>query len=378
MAHKLSSYVKYISFKEIIDRIEFIYDPNPALNEGYTQKDDVKNPFFIDLGRIMNNISGMPYLLRIILNREQLIDKDINMLDIKAKFTKFWEDKFNDIKNIKKEEKDVLLNVISCAILSNHDNSKIPIIHIRFDLSNINFNILVRLERMIANAFNLKGIDNITDIYQVAEEEYVDFDNESGDIKRNKQHVIITNGVNLIDIRYIKGFDIYRTITNDIMEVYNKFGIEGARHILIKELYNLFKNSGNNVIYQHIELLADIMTNSGYMMSIDRHGINKLDTDPLSRASFEKTIDQLLTSAVFGEKDYMRSVSSRIMTGKCIKGGTGLCEIILDTDIIENTEVVEMKEKPMFAYKTFKPFVNNNIMNDIINKSDINAYIPVK
>jgi hypothetical protein len=34
----------------------------------------------------------------------------------------------------------------------------------------------------------------------------------------------------------------------------------------------------------------------------------------------------------------MKSVSSRIMAGLCIKGGTGLCNLILDKDLLENSE----------------------------------------
>ena len=61
------------------------------------------------------------------------------------------------------------------------------------------------------------------------------------------------------------------------------------------------------------------MTNSGIIVSIDRHGMNRLDNDPLSKASFEKTVDQLINSAVFGEKDTMRSISSQIMAGMVVK-----------------------------------------------------------
>jgi DNA-directed RNA polymerase II subunit RPB1 len=74
------------------------------------------------------------------------------------------------------------------------------------------------------------------------------------------------------------------------------------------------------------------------LTSIDRHGLNKLDTDPFARASFEKTVEQLITAAVFNETDHMNSVSSRIMAGLCIKGGTGLCNLILDRDLLENSE----------------------------------------
>ena len=46
----------------------------------------------------------------------------------------------------------------------------------------------------------------------------------------------------------------------------------------------------------------------GGLIAVNRHGANKLDTDPFSRASFEKTVEQLLAAAAFGES---RSYSKR-------------------------------------------------------------------
>ena len=43
-------------------------------------------------------------------------------------------------------------------------------------------------------------------------------------------------------------------------------------------------------------------------------------------------------ASAFNEVDHMRSVSSRIMAGRCFKGGTGLCEVIIDNELIENSE----------------------------------------
>jgi DNA-directed RNA polymerase II subunit RPB1 len=81
------------------------------------------------------------------------------------------------------------------------------------------------------------------------------------------------------------------------------------------------------------------MTNNGNIIAINRHGINRLDTDPLSKASFETTVDLLLNAAMFNETDHMRSVSSRIMGGLTIKGGTCLCELIMDNNMLENSEL---------------------------------------
>ena len=35
----------------------------------------------------------------------------------------------------------------------------------------------------------------------------------------------------------------------------------------------------------------------------------------------------------------MKNVSSRIIGGLCIKGGTGLCDLIMDNNMLENSEL---------------------------------------
>ena len=81
---------------------------------------------------------------------------------------------------------------------------------------------------------------------------------------------------------------------------------------------------------RHIELLCDIMTNKGALMSIDRFGINRGNIGPLAKCSFEETTDQLFKAAIFGEKDKLTGVSSNIMMGQIPPCGTGETDIILD------------------------------------------------
>ena len=142
------------------------------------------------------------------------------------------------------------------------------------------------------------------------------------------------------------------------------FGIEAARAALLNEFNTTYESGGSSVNHHHLSILVDVMTHVGAITSIDRHGINRLDTDPLARASFEKTIEQLILAGIFNEVDHMKSVSSRIMAGKVIKGGTGLCQILLDTDILENAEYVEEEE----TVKTFTELTENIFINDILSR----------
>ena len=66
-----------------------------------------------------------------------MLDKEISLLDIKSKFCHWWESRFNDIKNLKKEEKKVINKITNLAILSNSDNDIQPVIHIRFNARDV-------------------------------------------------------------------------------------------------------------------------------------------------------------------------------------------------------------------------------------------------
>ena len=81
-----------------------------------------------------------------------------------------------------------------------------------------------------------------------------------------------------------------------------------------------------------------MMTHMGNIIAIDRHGLDKIDSEPLAKASFEKTMDHFINAALFNQKDNIQSVSSRIMLGRVIPGGTGSFELLLDTDKLENSE----------------------------------------
>jgi DNA-directed RNA polymerase II subunit RPB1 len=238
-------------------------------------------------------------------------------------------------------------------------------------MTDFDFSILINFIDTFIENFKLKGVESISKINGVQEEPIVTFDNENEELIKEKQHVIYTAGVNMVDIRYVNGVDINTTICNDIVTIYELFGVDAARAALIKEFQVVMTGKVN---FQHLEILVDIMTNSGHLTSIDRHGMNKSETDPLSRASFEKTVDQLLQAAVFGEVDHMKSVSSRIMAGLAIKGGTGLCNIILDADLLEKSEYTEDIEQQYV--KTYSELSMNTVMTDMMNKDIDGIFMP--
>ena len=371
-ANIIASSIQFTTIKNVIEGYEIIYDINTK-SSGYTLSDDVSNPFFPNIKTGSKNYENMPWLLRIKLDRSSLIEKNVSLIDIKTSYIKFWKEFTVDLKGMKRQEKKIINSILSTCILSNYDNSETPVIHIRLDILDYDYNLLLEICEWIINNFKLKGIENINRIQDIDDALRVTFDNKDKTFEETSELIILTEGINIEDIRKIEGIDLNRTYCNDIQTIYKYYGVEATRSALLKELRMVY--GSYDVNYHHLSVLVDVMTNNGKLTSIDRHGITKLESDPLSRASFEMPIDQLTKAAMFCEVDHMRSVSSRIMAGRVISGGSGLCDILLDVDMIQNSEYIEDIEN--IYRSTFIGFDNNSVMEDILKRDIINVFKPI-
>jgi DNA-directed RNA polymerase II subunit RPB1 len=331
IANKIGSYLKYTTMSDVVNDVEIYYDPDPYSKTSIMTRDGVTNIFEVSQGKsgCQSEINGLPWIIRMTLSKEKMVERNITLLEIKSNFCYNWSMRFEDNKGPKKEYKKVIDKISQCAIVSNFDNSPTPIIHIRFDANNYNFNTMLQFQEMIISKYKIKGIIGINESNNIIEEKYNHYDSE-GNIVKKDQYVIHTEGINLHEMAQINGINLNETTCNDIVMVYETYGIEAARTVLIRELTQAIESSGVFSNYQHIELLIDAITHMGGLIAVSRHGANKLDTDPLSKASFEKTVEKMLDAAVFSETDYIRSVSSRIMVGGLINGGTGCFDLLLD------------------------------------------------
>lgn len=360
--NKINSYLKYLSINELIDYAEIYYDI--AKNDELSKKlknDNVLNPFFVNNTKA--EISSLPFVFRLKLNIEKMHDKETTVLDIKTKFISYWNKNFSNTKNMKKIEKDIFTKISRCAILNNNDY----IIHIRFSMSSFNYNMLTEFLKIVINKITLKGIENITDT-EMKQENRIIFDDDTGNINNTKEYIVYTAGINIEKLKYFKGINMYRTFCNDIETTYKFYGIEAARHILLNEFMTTFGSSKIN--HNHMSVLIDMMTHTGNIISIDRHGLNKVDSEPIAKASFEKTMDNFINAAIFNEKDNIKSLSSHIMLGRVIPGGTGAFDILLDTEKLENSEYVIGEEGSRNL--TFIQLEQEELFNDIVSSKTQN------
>jgi len=148
------------------------------------------------------------------------------------------------------------------------------------------------------------------------------------DEKSGNKWVIYTEGSNLREVLKIAGVDQNRTMTNSIQEIADVLGIEAARNSIIREAHNTLSEQGLSVDIRHIMLVADLMTNDGYVKAIGRHGISGRKSSVLARAAFEITAAHLLHAAMVGEVDHLDGVAENIIVGQPVTLGTGAVNLI--------------------------------------------------
>ncbi|MEM4416721.1 MAG: DNA-directed RNA polymerase subunit A', partial [Nitrososphaerota archaeon] len=147
--------------------------------------------------------------------------------------------------------------------------------------------------------------------------------------KEGGEYVIRTEGSNLREILEAPGVDWRRVETNDIYEIAEILGIEAARNAIVKECKEVLKDQGLDVDIRHLLLLADMMTVSGSVRQIGRHGVVKLKSSVLARAAYEISVQTLMEAAARGEVDSLRGNVERILIGKEIAVGTGMVTLLM-------------------------------------------------
>jgi DNA-directed RNA polymerase subunit A" len=147
--------------------------------------------------------------------------------------------------------------------------------------------------------------------------------------KENEEYILHTDGSNLSEVLKIKGIDPNRVYTNNVSEIAEVLGIEAARAAIIKEAFQVLDQQGLDVDMRHVILIADLMTSTGRIRQIGRHGVSGEKSSVLARAAFEVTVKHLLDAAAHGEEDALEGVTENVIVGQPIPLGTGIVELFM-------------------------------------------------
>ncbi len=147
--------------------------------------------------------------------------------------------------------------------------------------------------------------------------------------KEDNEYVLHTDGSNLAQVLGIKGIDTTRIYTNNISEIAEVLGIEAARNAIIREAFQVLDQQGLDVDIRHVILVADLMTSTGKIRQIGRHGVSGEKSSVLARAAFEVTVKHLLDAAAHGEEDALEGVTENVIVGQPVPLGTGIVELFM-------------------------------------------------
>ena len=151
---------------------------------------------------------------------------------------------------------------------------------------------------------------------------------------------IETKGINLRDVLNHPYIDFKKTISNNVWDILNIFGIEASKQFLENEFCKII-----NVNKRHLDLLISTMTTSGKIVSVSRYGIDRKQVGPLAKACFEQPFDNFLTAALTGEKDKLLGSTANVCVGKQIRSGTGMVKLILNEGVLPKSNVKDISKE---------------------------------
>lgn len=153
------------------------------------------------------------------------------------------------------------------------------------------------------------------------------------------EYFLVAEGSSLAEVMEVPGVDARRVYTNNIHEIEEVLGIEAARLALIREMKDVLEEQGLDVDIRHLILVADIMTQTGRVRQIGRHGVSGEKLSPIARATFEMTTQNLYEAAARGEVDKLLGVAETVTTGGLLRIGTGMVVLSMNPTAIKGKQV---------------------------------------
>jgi DNA-directed RNA polymerase beta' subunit len=176
--------------------------------------------------------------------------------------------------------------------------------------------VMPQLENMVV--FGIEGIENI----------YF--------IKEDDEWILETDGSNFKKLLGNPIVNMTKVLSNNVWDIYETLGIEAARQFLLQEFESIM--DGINIC--HVKLLVEKMTFIGSISSISRYTLRKDESGPLSKASFEESVEHMVKSAFAGDVEKTKGISASIICGKRASIGTGFVDLKINMKKIHHAKPV--------------------------------------
>ena len=328
MAKSMRSAVEHTNLRSVTAVTEIFYDPDVMSTNIPEDVDMVESYFLIPDSDSIPEQSR--WLLRITLDRQKMLDKELRIEDVATVLKQNYS---NDLCVVFSDNNAEEMVLRIRVIKKEDDKDEYGNKTVEDDV------MLKRLEKHLLDGLTLRGVEGIERAFLNKGARLAEF--PDGSLQKKKDDPLCdewyldTQGTSLREVLVVDGVDATRTYTNDLWQVVDVLGIEGARSSLMRELTQVLAFGGSYVNHRHLALLVDIMTYRGSIAAVTRHGINRADTGALMRCSFEETVEILLEAAAVGELDDCRGISENVMLGQMAPMGTGHFDVLLDPKMLD-------------------------------------------
>jgi DNA-directed RNA polymerase II subunit RPB1 len=361
--------LEHTKLQEIVKSVEICFDPddlNTLILEDkstMSQYREFENMVEECLGQgdSLEENEKSKWVIRMEMDPEVMLEKNITMDDINFTLNNTYTDEISCVYSDYNSDK-LVFRIRMNNILKNTGNKKLKANPL--DQSDQIY-ILKNFQDQLLEGIVLRGVKNINKvILRKVKDNLVE---KGGAFKKEDIWVLDTIGTNLLDVLGLDYIDPNRTISNDIIEIFNVLGMEAARQAIYNELAEVLEFDGAYVNTHHMALLCDRMTFSKKMISIFRHGINNDDIGPIAKASFEETPEMFLKAARHAELDTIRGISANVMCGQEGLFGTAAFQVVLDIN-----EMIKLEEASVYNYdyKSIQEEIEDALIEGIESSDD--------
>ena len=335
--------LEHTKLEEVVRSVEVCFDPDDLNSMIAEDKDTIEQ--YRAFENMIEECNEAPlntdenekskWIIRMVMDPEVMLEKNITMDDINFTLKSSFENQISCIYSDFNADKLIfrirLNEVLKNSTGKGQNKTKVnpldqtdQIYILKNFQDHLLQNVVLRGIKGINKVILRKVVDNMVE--------------HNGVYKKEEIWVLDTIGTNLLDVLGLNFIDNKRTLSNDIVEIYNVLGIEAARQAIYNELVEVVEFDGTYINFHNYSVLVDRMTYTDKLISIFRHGINNDNIGPIAKASFEETPEMFLKAAKHAELDTLRGVSANVMCGQEGFFGTSAFQVILNIEEMQKLE----------------------------------------
>jgi DNA-directed RNA polymerase II subunit RPB1 len=336
--------LEHTKLEEVVKSVEICFDPDDLNTLIAEDKDCIEQyKAFENLVDECNELSietdeteKSKWVIRMIMDPEIMLEKNITMDDVNFTLKSCYEEQISCIYSDFNSDKLIFRIRMNDVLKSSNNRGGQKKTKVNPLDQSDQIYILKNFQDQLLQKVVLRGIQGINKV--ILRKILDNVVEVNGVYKKQDIWVLDTIGTNLLEVLGLDYIDNTRTLSNDIIEIYNVLGIEAARQAIYNELVDVVEFDGTYINYHNYSVLVDRMTFTHKLISIFRHGINNDNIGPIAKASFEETPEMFLKAARHAELDTLRGVSANVMCGQEGYFGTAAFQVVLDIEEMQQLE----------------------------------------